>query len=253
MPEGLLAKSVLIKKEDLSSFRQRRNYSPLTLVAEIARYLNKPCLDIEDILTSTAEGFVGILTHVNEFNELLYDCVIPNLFKALYDIQEFEHHEEYAVDLVKIPASGSYEVSARQDLIVHEADTGAHSAKSFHLDTYCFDSTPERQLFWSLLRDSQVQKVFFTGMLTHGQSDFYVQYIDPETHAIRSYYPDFLVQKADGSYVMVEVKADYQIDEPIVQAKRAFAEQLATASHMTYRILSGTAANAGQYQPILAP
>ncbi len=251
--EGLLAKSVLIKTEDISSLRRRREYTTLTLVAEVARYLNKPCLEIEELLATTAEGIDGILARVNEFNELLYDCVIPHLFKELYAIEEFEKREEYEVELVKMPEFGSYEVSARQDLITSEANAGANAPKSFHLDPYCFDSTPERQLFWNLLRDSRVKKVFFTGMLTHGQSDFYVQYIDPESHAIRSYYPDFLVQKDDGTYVMVEVKADYQIDEPVVQAKRAFAEQIATASGMTYQILSGTAASAGNYQMILAP
>lgn len=57
-------------------------------------------------------------------------------------------------------------------------------------------------------------------MLTHGQSDFFVQYIDPESHTIRSYYPDFLVQKEDGTYAIIEVKGDNKIDDPIVLAKK---------------------------------
>ena len=32
----------------------------------------------------------------------------------------------------------------------------AQGAKSFHLDSYCFDSDPERNLFWDLLRDGHV-------------------------------------------------------------------------------------------------
>jgi hypothetical protein len=47
-------------------------------------------------------------------------------------------------------------------------------------------------------------------MLTHGQSDFFVSYIDPEFHALRSYYPDFLIEKEDGRYVIVEVKGGQQ-------------------------------------------
>ena len=43
-------------------------------------------------------------------------------------------------------------------------------------------------------------------MLTHGQMEFFVSYIDPESNTLRNYYPDFLVQKKDGSYVIVEVK-----------------------------------------------
>jgi len=190
---------------------------------------------------------------VNEFNELLYDCVIPNLFDELYEIEEFEKKEEYQVDLVKVPESGFYELSGRNELIVREADAAANAPKSFHLDAYAFDSKPERQLFWDLLRDGRVKKVFFTGMLTHGQSDFFVQYIDPESHAIRSYYPDFLVQKDDETYVMVEVKGDHQVDEPIVRAKREFAEQMAGASGMTYRLIKGTDAAAGRFEQVLNP
>jgi hypothetical protein len=110
-------------------------------------------------------------------------------------------------------------------------------ADSFHLDTYAFDSQPEKELFWRLLRDRRVQKLYFTGMLTHGQSDFYTQYIDPETHALRSYYPDFLLQKKEGSWVIVGVKGDNKIEDPVVLAKQFFAEQMAVASGMTYKVM----------------
>ncbi len=42
--------------EDISYIREQRLYSRLTLVAEIARYLNKPCLELEDGAGATAEG-----------------------------------------------------------------------------------------------------------------------------------------------------------------------------------------------------
>jgi len=50
-----------------------------------------------------------------------------------------------------------------------------------------------------------VKGLYFTGML-RGQSGFYIQYIDPDTHAARSYCPDFLFQENDGVYVIVEAK-----------------------------------------------
>lgn len=249
--EGLVPNKPAIKVEDISHLRQRREFTTLTLVAEIARYLNKPCLEIEDLLDRAAEGVGGILARVNEFNELLYDHVIPRLFRELYEIRGFEDREEYEVDLVKVPPEGYYELSADKDLIAREGDAGAGAAKSFHLDTYCFDSTPERELFWRLLRDGRVRKLYFTGMLTHGQSDFFIQYIDPASHTIRSYYPDFLLQDADGKFTIVEVKGDNQIDAPVVLAKQAFAEQIARASHMTYRIIKGSDAKAGRYEIIL--
>lgn len=243
--------------EDLTEFRERRDFSQLTLCAEIARYLNRSPLEIEDILTDTQEGIEEILRSVNAFNELLYDWIIPRLFKALYDLNEFEHHEPEEIELVKAPEDGYYKVRSHPDLVVKddEPDDPAvrnHGHKSFHLDTYAFDSQPERSLFWSLLREGKVNKVYFTGMLTHGQSDFYIQYIDPESHAVRRYYPDFLMQKADDSWVIVEVKGDDKIDDDIVLAKADATRQIASASDMSYEIIKGSDAAAGRYRALLA-
>jgi type III restriction enzyme len=251
--EGIAVKpkdKTKVKTEDLTHLRQRRDFSKLTLVAEISRYLNKSPLSIEQILTTTQEGIEQILQVVNEFNELLYDWVIPRLFTALYDITEHETKEEYEVELVKLTKDG-YTLSARKELIVRQSDAGNDSEKSFHLDTYCFDSPEEQKLFWNLIKDGRIKRLYFTGMLTHGQSEFYIQYIDPDSHAIRSYYPDFLFQKDDKSYVIVEVKGDNLIDDPVVQAKKEFAEQMAVASGMTYRIIKGSEAKAGQYSQLL--
>ncbi len=248
--EGLSADARTMKIEDISDARKRRLFSPLTLVAEVARYLNRSCLEIEQILASTVDGLETIVTHANEFNELLYDWVIPRLFQELYEIKEHKNEEEQVIDLVKVPERGYYEVSAKPDLVSRVQAYQAHAEKSFHLDTYCFDSHPELRLFADLLRDNLVKKVYFTGMLTHGQSGFFIQYIDPESHTIRSYYPDFLLQKEDGQYFIVEVKADNQIDAPVVVAKRAFAEKTAAASNMTYFLLKASDAQRGRYEMI---
>ena len=239
--------------EDLTVFKERRDFSKLTLCAEIARYLNRSPLEIEDILTDTQEGTDEILRRVNEFNELLYDWVIPRLFNALYDLQEYTNHEPEEIELVKEPEDGYYKVRANPDLVAQDTDAvwSDYEHKSFHLDTYAFDSQPERALFWSLLRAGQVKEVYFTGMLTHGQSDFYIQYIDPESHAVRRYYPDFLMQKADGSWTIVEVKGDNMIEDQIVQAKASATQQRASASHMSYKIIKGSEASAGQYRQLL--
>ena len=239
--------------EDLTEFRERRDFSQLTLCAEIARYLNRPPLEIEDILTNTQEGMDEILRQVNEFNELLYDCIIPRLFNALYDLQEEEHHEPEKIELVKEPEDGYYKVRANPDLVAQDTDAewSNYDHKSFHLDTYAFDSQPERNLFWSLLREGSVNRVYFTGMLTHGQSDFYIQYIDPESHAVRRYYPDFLMQKDDNSWVIVEVKGDNMIDDKIVQAKASATQQRASASDMSYEIIKGSDAAKGRYRALL--
>ena len=250
--EGLLT-SRAAQIEDLTEFRERRAFSVLTLCAEIARYLNRSPLEIEAILTNTEEGMDRILESVNEFNELLYDWIIPRLFQALYDLKEFEHAEEEEIELVKEPEAGYYTVRASSEMVVRpEAMEGYdYAQKTFHLDTYAFDSRPERDLFWYLLADDKVKEIYFTGMLTHGQSDFYIQYIDPESHAVRRYYPDFLMQKDDGSWVIVEVKRDDVIDTRIVQAKAEYTRQIANASRMSYKIIPGSEAGEGRYQSLL--
>ena len=87
----------------------------------------------------------------------------------------------------------------------------------------------------------------FTSLLSEEEE----QNIDPHLGMVRSYYPDFLLQRADGSYVIVEVKGDNMIDDPVVKAKQEFAEQMAVSSGMTYRIIKGTDAQQGRYGDLL--
>lgn len=243
---------------DLTSARRKRAFSRLTLVAEVSRYLNRNPLEIEDLLDATKEGTDELVAITNEFNELLYDEIIPRLFRLLYDLDESQHTEEHEVELIKLPPNGYYEISAVKDKFVRMHDpliNDKERAKSFHLDTYCFDSRSESFLFWDLLREQRVKKLYFTGMLTHGQSDFFIQYIDPDSRTVRSYYPDFIFQREepDGSlkYVIVEVKADNQIEDAVVQAKKDFAQQIAVASGMEYRILKSSDADNRRFQRLL--
>lgn len=211
-------------------------------------------MEIETLLDSTAEGLAELVTITNQFNELLYDEIIPRLFQLLYELNSEQKTVEHEVELVKIPEKGYYEVTAAKDKIVRKADlTADEASKSFHLDTYCFDSNPERTLFWDLIREQRIKKIYFTGMLTHGQSDFFIQYVDPDTHAVRSYYPDFLVEKQDGTYLIVEVKGDNKIEDPVVRAKGEYALQMATANKMEYRVIRGSDAEKRQYSQLLSP
>ena len=44
----------------------------------------------------------------------------------------------------------------------------------------------------------------------------------------------------DGSYLILEVKGDNMIDDPVVKAKGAAAEEVAVESSMKYEMLKGT-------------
>lgn len=252
------ARSSSSRTFDLTFRREKRTFSPMTLVAEVSRYLNRSPLEIEELLDATKEGTDKLVAITNEFNELLYDEIIPRLFRQIYDLDEQQQTEEHEVDLIKLPQNGYYEMSAAKDKILRMNDqqiNEANRAKSFHLDTYCFDSGSEKQLFWDLLREQRVKKIYFTGMLTHGQSDFFIQYIDPDSHMVRSYYPDFIFQRegANGSlkYVIVEVKNDSQIEDAVVQAKKEFAQQIAVSSGMEYHIIRSTDADKSSYSDLM--
>jgi hypothetical protein len=238
---------------DLTSRRTKLTFSPLMIASEVARYLNRSPFEMEALIASSKQGFPAAVEAVNCYNELLHDVIIPRLFGHLYSLNPTEEAEEYEVELVKVPAEGFYCVTAARDKIVRETDEAAVSVahKSFHLDTYCFDSKPEQTLFWDLIREGKVRKLYFTGMLTHGQSDFFIQYIDPDSKTVRTYYPDFLFERDDGKMVIVEVKADYHVDTPVVRAKREFAEQMAVASGMTYELIKSTDAEAHSFARLI--
>lgn len=230
-------------------YKRREKYTTLTLVAELARYMNKSPLMVQDVLERSKEGLPELVELVNTYNEVVYDVLVPKLFEAFYELEEYEKQETETVDLVKDPGDdGCYWVRGKKHLIVpmDSAEYKALAARSFHLDNYVFDSNPEKAMFDALMQDKQrVDKVYFTGMLTHGQSDFAVPYIDPVSHSLRTYYPDFLVLKGDGSYIIVEVKGEDKIDDAVVLAKQEYATQMAVASGMSYRMVPGKEAGKG--------
>ena len=217
------------------------------MIAEIARYLNISPIFVKNILTNSKEGIAKVCESINMFNEILYDEIIPRLFHELYDIEEYEHKESVELCLVKEPKDGYYLIKYKDGLLASLKDTqfSSYGDKSFNLDNYCFDSKPEIKLFWTLLRDNRIDKVWFTGMLTHGQTEFFINYIDPISGGVRAYHPDFLVKMKDGSYTIVEVKGDNMIDDEIVRAKSDYAKQIAYASNMSYCIMKGSDANLG--------
>ncbi|MCR5319225.1 MAG: hypothetical protein K6E22_13450, partial [Treponema sp.] len=111
----------------------------------------------------------------------------------------------------------------------------AHAKKSFNLSGYGFDSGSEKSFFVrNLFNNNEIKHIWFTGMLTNGQSDFYVHYIDPELHTLRSYYPDFLVELNDGKFYIVEIKGENLIDKASTQAKVQYAKQMYSASGLEY-------------------
>ena len=48
--------------------------------------------------------------------------------------------------------------------------------------------------------------------------------------------------KADGSYLIIEVKGDNKLDDAVVLAKKEYAKQIATANNIEYLMIPGSAA-----------
>ena len=96
----------------------------------------------------------------------------------------------------------------------HETADAAHALRSsFHYEGYNFDSNPEAEfLDWTLgllqAHPHQIEGLWFTGGLTDaGKTDLRAEYLgdDGRWH---TYTPDFVLRRADGKHLVVEVKND---------------------------------------------
>ena len=244
-----------------------RTFTEYSLVAELSLYLtqhemdaerkNKVCrwspIQIRDLLDHCTDGIDAILEKVNYSNAILYDWVVPELFKQIYKITyEKGEKKEIIKLLTKDPpknpdgTDGCYNLNFDDDLYIEEtapkfceysqnSQNEAHAGVSFNLSGYGFDSSSEKNFFVrNLFNNSEIKHIWFTGMLTNGQSDFYVHYIDPELHTLRSYYPDFLIELNDGKFYIVEIKGENLIDKASTQAKVQYAKQMYSASDLEY-------------------
>ncbi|WP_295512853.1 DEAD/DEAH box helicase family protein [uncultured Sulfitobacter sp.] len=244
--------------EDITDRQSHKAYSRLTLVGELARYFSGDAIsafDIEDALESTKDGLDAVLTAVNTANDVIYDILVPHLFHAFFEVEKFQKSVEEEVELIR----GYNDASNRlpeftfkaQEHLVQRRDypkfDGTRS-KSFHLDAYCFDSAPEVEFFERVIKDERTDKIYFTGMLVHGQSGFQVYYIHPESHTVCNYHPDFLVYRDDGKAHLIEVKSNWKKDDPVVLAKKEAAELLAVGNQFEYALVTKE-----QFDGFLAP
>lgn len=233
-----LARDTTVKKENVDYLQEQMQFSLYSLSAEVARYLNISCFLAEQIIEESVDGADRVLAAVNQYNQILYDVIVPNIFHVLYEIKVERRSEDRELVLLKEPEGKAYYTfSAKDDLVATIRDrqfTDAQKKKSFHADTYCFDSKPEYECFQQYLVSDKVKEVYFTGMFTANQGDLSISYYDPNSGRVRQYYPDFLAKMEDGSYQLIEVKADFMKDDPIVKAKQDAAEEMASESDMKY-------------------
>ncbi|MFN7723813.1 MAG: DEAD/DEAH box helicase family protein [Rubrivivax sp.] len=104
----------------------------------------------------------------------------------------------------------------REPLYLTARDTpdATHAlASSFHYEGYNFDSGPEAEfLRWALAQlqaqAHQIEGVWFTGGITDpAKTDLYAEYLGDDGRWHR-YTPDFVLRRADGKHLVVEIKRD---------------------------------------------
>lgn len=180
-------KSKLIKKREIDGnfgtetkkFASNENieYSKYVLIFEIARYLNESPLKIKQILEKTAT-YHKIVKLASQYNETLYDEVMPSVFNHLYDVKEKTETHSKIVPLIKYrKGTDHFVIISTKNLTVEINDPLVRnfSAKSFHTDRYCFDSEPEKKLFMDLIESDFVKEGCFTGMFTGSENGLSVQ------------------------------------------------------------------------------
>lgn len=239
-----IANDTSTKQSNADEYQVKMRYSAFSLAGEVARYLNISSILAAKILREAQDGMNVILAVVNQYNAVVDDIIIPTIFHALFDVIATQKTEDRDVVLLREPKDAAYyEFSAKDDLVVTDKYPGFtpdEVLKSFHADTYCFDSLPEKECFFQYIKSDKVQEVYFTGMFTSNQGDLSVYYYDPESGRIRQYYPDFLAKMKDGTYQLIEVKGDNKIDDVVVQAKKEAALEMAAASGIKYEMYAGS-------------
>jgi len=142
-----------------------------------------------------------------------------------------EHFEEIDVAIALVKADGFEKgeragqpvytarisfAKEREPLYLTARDTpdAAHAlASSFHYEGYNFDSGPEADfLRWALAQlqeeGHEIEGVWFTGGITDpGKTDLYAEYLGDDGRWHR-YTPDFVLRRADGKHLVIEVKKD---------------------------------------------
>ena len=227
-----------ILKEHLEYTRLRRNYRLMDsfdqqymVFQNIHRFR---CIPEIEIVLPNGGAWKQAETICNFVNNLSEDLVSPEELMSDRDpsiaslgrmLQEYRAilTEENLMDF------SSIQIEAYRLLCDHEDILNELRSAITHImvDEYQDTNYIQEQLVFLLAGERK-------NMFTSNQGDLSVHYYDPESGRIRQYYPDFLAKMTDGSYQLIEVKGDNKIDDTVVKAKKAAAEEMAVASGVKY-------------------
>lgn len=229
-----------VEEETINEAKDSLRYSAYSLAGEIAIYLNIPCSLANKILEESTDGMDRILKTLNEHNEIFRDIILPKIFNTLFNIKVNTVQYGENMVLLKEPSGGHFTFFADPELVVsadNPSITEREVKKSFHADTYCFDSRSEMDCFFQYLKENKIKEIYFTGMFTAGQGDLAIPYIDTQSKCLRHYYPDFIARFEDDRYQVIEVKGDHMLDDPVVKDKEEAAKIFTGESGVEYLMI----------------
>ena len=233
-----LSTKTSIKREDIN-IKKDYLFTSYSLTAEISRYFNiKPTI-INSILCKSIDGIEKILEIINISEDSLGEIIIPKFSNFIYEIKYDVIYENKEVPLLDSSKRDEFVFNSIPELAISENSKQIYKYrdKSFHTDTYCFDSKAEMELFLQYIQSERVRQIYFTGMFTSDVNNIAIPYIDPDTKHLRKYYPDFVSFMEDGTIEVIEVKGDNKIDDETVQVKKLAAEEWAKGSDLVYKMI----------------
>jgi hypothetical protein len=136
--------------------------------------------------------------------------------------------------------------AGKEKLFAHRDEYTARNPADFgfHYNPYNFDSEPEKEFLGEMLerlqvKQDEIEDIYFTGGVSNpAQTDLHFEY-KGEDGRYHQYYPDFVIVKKNGEFLIVEIKAEGKETDPEVQAKAKAVEKLAKikANKFRYHIL----------------
>ena len=132
---------------------------------------------------------------------------------ALIKAGGFDRSEKDGKPIYTARISFAKEREALYKVAADTADANHALVTSFHYEGYNFDSAPEIEfLEWTLAQlkkeSHQIEGLWFTGGLTDSsKTDLLAEYLG-EDGRWHHYTPDFVLRRADGKHLVVEIKRD---------------------------------------------
>jgi type III restriction enzyme len=224
LKESGFANKVAIKQDYLgvlnASFKIAQNYhlGYVEILNELSRVYPEqrlPTMHLEFLFAQIESQFSKYIITTEPIKEALAIIKIQDA-DGNYNFEKDDNGVFYHTIRFK-------EGSKREKLLLEHQD----ESLGFHLSVYDFDSKPERNFLTKILNILQIDKkdvedVYFTGSINDiKKTDFYFEYKgkDGKYH---NYFPDFIITKKNGEFLIVEIKATgKEEDKEVVNKKKA--------------------------------